>query len=763
VKRLALATFAAMMLLPLVSRAWHSLDDDDVWPHTTWPTVPIDYYLNQNGCADIGGFAPTQTIVLDSFATWSAPVCTLWDTYYRGTTTRMPNRDGRQVIGWQETSWPHSSSAIGVCEVYFSSSTQIAEADIRMNGEDYHWNTTGSGGIDTQSICTHEMGHFTGLGDLYGSDCSMGQTMCGTYGGGTSKRTLTSDDIDGVCTLYPTGCTVPTDCPPGFDCVSGSCVPVPSDVCAPCDYDAECGGPEDYCLFGFPDGNSYCGATCTTDIDCDWGYVCITLTGGTIRQCIPYNFSCDPPPAPECEFDTDCPERFTCRDMLCIGGLCARCEDNFDCGTGDDYCVSGFTDGLSYCGTRCVVGSDCPWGFSCVGVSAGVTQCVPNDNNCASPPAPECLTEEDCEEGFYCEFGYCFPEPECTSSEDCPEGEICVDEECIPDPNPHLPLCAECTSHSECGDHQDLCLEGFVDGLKHCGMHCETDEDCGEGLMCYHFAPELELPSQCVPPSMDCSTYCTSDDDCTVPEHCESGRCTDACDPADPLSCPDGYYCDFEGCTSGSCVELGEVGDAALGAPCSSDLDCAGLRCVEMLGGSFCSESCDFISGGACAADMQCQPLSGGACGYCSCSTGLIADPCTGNADCQGDICVSGFCTMLCPSEGCAPGFDCENIAGYDLCMPASYGVGQSCSANTDCLSGMCTRHGGRSFCTRPCGGACSCPAGMDCVDLVCITSAGDDGSQDKGCGCALVGRGGPPWPALALLTVLLALLLRRR
>jgi MYXO-CTERM domain-containing protein len=51
----------------------------------------------------------------------------------------------------------------------------------------------------------------------------------------------------------------------------------------------------------------------------------------------------------------------------------------------------------------------------------------------------------------------------------------------------------------------------------------------------------------------------------------------------------------------------------------------------------------------------------------------------------------------------------------------------------------------------------------MDCVDLVCVTSAGDDGSQDKGCGCALVGRGGPPWPALALLTVLLALLLRRR
>jgi len=765
VRRLIVASVLCLLLVPAASQAWISMDDDSTPPHTVWPTLPIQYYLNEDGCADIGGFTSTETIVLDSFATWSAPICTLWDTYYRGTTTRTPRSDGRQVIAWQESSWPHSSSAIGVCEVYFRSSHEIAEADIRMNAEDFTWNTTGTGGVDTQSITTHEMGHFVGLGDLYGSDCDMGQTMCGTYGGGRGKRTLTSDDIDGVCNLYPTGCTTPSDCPAGFDCVSGSCVPVPSDICAPCTYDGECGGVDDICLYGFPDGNSYCGTDCTTDIDCDWGYVCADISSGAARQCIPYNSSCDPPPAPECEFDTDCPALYTCTDMLCVGSLCAACDDNYDCGGSDDFCVSGFSDGGTYCGARCIVSSDCPFGFHCIGIGGGVMQCTPTDNDCATPPERECYEDADCPDGYYCELGYCYESPECLTSDDCPDGEICVDDECIPDPNPHLPLCSECSSHRECGEHDDLCLSGFLDGTMRCGVSCESmGGDCGAGFMCYELT---DLPSQCVPVTFDCTTYCTSDDDCPGGAVCEEGRCVDACDPSDASSCPDGYYCAFESCTGGTCTALpDEPGTLTLGAVCTQNEECESLWCRDILGTSRCTGMCDFLGAEGCEEGSYCQPVSGGAeCGFCSCSAGLLGDPCSVAGDCTTGACA-GFCTKTCTDHtDCPTGYACEELYGLMLCNPDGILLGGECSSSSECATGMCSTVDGHTFCTRTCDDDCTCPAGYDCLEaaggiMVCTGELTDNGDGAKGCGCTVVGHSGAAWPGLLLVLALFSVAL---
>jgi MYXO-CTERM domain-containing protein len=300
----------------------------------------------------------------------------------------------------------------------------------------------------------------------------------------------------------------------------------------------------------------------------------------------------------------------------------------------------------------------------------------------------------------------------------------------------------------------------------HCGFHCETDEDCGEGLMCYEFTGDL--PSQCVPPSMDCSMYCTGDDDCTLPDLCVDGRCVNTCDPDDPLSCPDGYYCDWLTCTSGECVEMPDgPGVGLMGESCSSDLDCEGLRCEEMLGGSACSSSCDFMAQEGCGAGSTCQALGGGNCGYCSCSMGLLGDSCTGNEDCQSNICVHGFCTMLCP-ETCPSGFNCESIAGYDLCMPGSYGIGQECDAGAECLSGLCTEYRGTDFCSRPCSDDCTCPVGMDCVDSGdgqrCVLDIEEPENSSSGCGCSVVGApSGSGLALLALAGLILSLLRRRR
>lgn len=68
----------------------------------------------------------------------------------------------------------------------------------------YSWSTSGQAGYyDVQNIATHEFGHWLWLNDLYGG----GDTEKTMYGyastGETKKRTLESDDLNGINYIYP--------------------------------------------------------------------------------------------------------------------------------------------------------------------------------------------------------------------------------------------------------------------------------------------------------------------------------------------------------------------------------------------------------------------------------------------------------------------------------------------------------------------------------------------------------------------------------
>jgi hypothetical protein len=63
--------------------------------------------------------------------------------------------------------------------------------------------------IDLQSVVTHEAGHFLGLAHPPVPEATMYATM---PVGETKKRTLYSDDVSGVCTIYPAGAAAVT-CP----------------------------------------------------------------------------------------------------------------------------------------------------------------------------------------------------------------------------------------------------------------------------------------------------------------------------------------------------------------------------------------------------------------------------------------------------------------------------------------------------------------------------------------------------------------------
>jgi hypothetical protein len=149
--------------------------------------------------------------------------------------------DSVNAVVFRNAMWPHDASAIGLTTVVYVDlpglvgDGTILDADIELNDVNYTFatdpaNATARPGtmlIDLESTLTHELGHVQGLAhtcwdhvtakpplDNHGDpipDCNgplpmsiVMTTMYPYYGmtGDTSKRTLSSDDVAGVCDVY---------------------------------------------------------------------------------------------------------------------------------------------------------------------------------------------------------------------------------------------------------------------------------------------------------------------------------------------------------------------------------------------------------------------------------------------------------------------------------------------------------------------------------------------------------------------------------
>jgi hypothetical protein len=110
------------------------------------------------------------------------------------------------VIVFRDKAWPYNdpNNTLGLTTVTFNADTgEIYDADMEINdtgGNLSVGDPVPVKGFDLLSVVTHEAGHFFGLAHATSST----STMYASYKPGTtSLRSLTADDVDGICTIYP--------------------------------------------------------------------------------------------------------------------------------------------------------------------------------------------------------------------------------------------------------------------------------------------------------------------------------------------------------------------------------------------------------------------------------------------------------------------------------------------------------------------------------------------------------------------------------
>ncbi|MFT3923565.1 MAG: matrixin family metalloprotease [Myxococcales bacterium] len=194
-----------------------------------WPVAKTQYAFNVRpfvGFTD----AAVRRIIGASFDTWTAVECPvkaedgglgrvsvgLEATAKSGTTTdevgpqdEEPNDNA--IVYFSGDEWidrGYDPRAFALTSLWFYDSGEIIGADMHFNGAMNFGECPpqGCGALDAvadlQNVATHEAGHYFGLAHSERETATM---WCDASPGQVDKRTLSPDDVEGLCDIYPPG------------------------------------------------------------------------------------------------------------------------------------------------------------------------------------------------------------------------------------------------------------------------------------------------------------------------------------------------------------------------------------------------------------------------------------------------------------------------------------------------------------------------------------------------------------------------------
>ena len=438
-RRRALPVIIVSSLVFMASEAAAYTYIDECGP--TWEQLPVTYYIDEAGTEQYDDFAEVEASIQSSFNSWSQPCCTDFQSEYGGPVD--PDEVDAPLISFHDHEWPASyggPDTLAVTMVLLDEDCHIDEAPIYFNSA-HHDFVDGDevplegNAADLEAVAAHEVGHLLGLGHSEFLEA----TMYSAYLGGTEPRELHEDDIDGVCSLYPTECvcasdedcrsgevcddgvcipdrcTGDDDCQVHFLCTDGECLPDSCEVdddcsddlicenercvtacpaCRPCTEHTDC-GHQGYCRV-FPHGGR-CMIACTSDGHCPGDSVCTEVQQG--QESFPM---CT---APDANHPNEyCPDDYICADFdddfEPCPGLGKSCSNqSFECSPDNDVCLE--IDDELQCSCTCTTDADCGAPHRCVDMGEQYV--------CMPPLSEECGDDADCDEDHFCIDGECTP------------------------------------------------------------------------------------------------------------------------------------------------------------------------------------------------------------------------------------------------------------------------------------------------------------------------------------------------------------------
>jgi hypothetical protein len=260
-----------------------------------------------------------------------------------------------------------------------------------------------------------------------------------------------------------------------------------------------------------------------------------------------YSDSCS---AWQCNYDSDCPNNYSCVNNQCISGGydsgAGGCTQPSDCASGQN-CGS---DGQCHSGD--CSNSGCPSGFQCK-LSGGTLQCIGSttrdggagDGSNGDSSISGCLNDTQCASlgaGAKCLDGVCTRASDtCFDGTQCPSNDQCVSGVCTPacDATHACPTGYSCDANgvctgnpTPCGSGTEMCTGGTTCVDQHCVPPCGVGDTCTTGLIC--------VQGGCIPdqkPQFVCGADGSVGDglpgDCAVGSLCLHHSCYIACTPND--------------------------------------------------------------------------------------------------------------------------------------------------------------------------------------------------------------------------------------
>jgi len=321
-----------------------------------------------------------------------------------------------------------------------------------------------------------------------------------------------------------------------------------------------------------------------------------------------------------------------------------------------------------------------------------------------------CMVDGECEGGLCYRPDTSMP-GHCSKNckNDCPDGYACKTvrtsqtteiDECIPAADT---MCKRCSTHRDCGDDSDLCLD--IGGERFCTIDCKGNPGiCPPGFECRRLGDIAEFKDveQCMPTNNICCIDRDKDGrgkgDACVTTDCNDNNdkiyddAVDICDGLDN-DCKNGVDDKPTNCKKAECKLLVFGYSERAAEPCTAGAcvmqpakDCGLYTCSDGgENGDHCATACDGED------DRKCIPTA-----HCDANVCYSDFPdgqaCNEDSDCQSNHCQNGFCCGA--GDCCAQAMDCPNFGSFlPVCDDAATCQGTKGAAA--CNNFRCTTQNG--------------------------------------------------------------------